>query len=93
MLKFQSNAESGQIGLFGVGSIKVDKRINLLQKKKTELKQYKKGVMQKLFSQTIRFKKDDGSDFADCGEKKLGESCFAVTNNNYCFFNNDNITV
>ena len=51
----------------------VDKRINLLQKKKTELEQYKKGVMQKLFSQTIRFKKDDGSDFAEWEEKKLGD--------------------
>ncbi len=53
----------------------VDKRINLLQKKKAELEQYKKGVMQKLFSQTIRFKKDDGSDFADWEEKSLGDVC------------------
>ncbi|MCP5060901.1 MAG: restriction endonuclease subunit S [Ignavibacteriae bacterium] len=51
----------------------VDKRINLLQKKKAELEQYKKGVMQKLFSQTIRFKKDDGSDFTDWEEKTLGD--------------------
>ena len=54
----------------------VDKRINLLQKKKAELEQYKKGVMQKLFSQEIRFKQDDGSDFPDWEEKKLGEVLF-----------------
>jgi len=51
----------------------VDKRINLLQKKKTELEQYKKGVMQKLFSQTLRFKNDNSSDFEDWEVKKLGE--------------------
>lgn len=33
----------------------------------------KKGVMQKLFSQKVRFKADDGSDFPDWEEKKLGE--------------------
>ena len=33
----------------------------------------KKGVMQKLFNQEVRFKADDGSDFPDWDEKKLGE--------------------
>ena len=33
----------------------------------------KKGVMQKLFSQEVRFKADDGSDFPDWEEKALGE--------------------
>ena len=33
----------------------------------------KKGMMQKLFSQEVRFKADDGSDFPDWDEKKLGE--------------------
>jgi len=51
----------------------IDKRINLLQKKKTELEQYKKGVMQKLFSQTLRFKQDDGSGFPDWEVKSLGQ--------------------
>lgn len=51
----------------------IDKRINLLQKKKAELEQYKKGVMQKLFSQTIRFKNDNGTDFPIWEEKLLGD--------------------
>lgn len=54
----------------------VDKRINLLQKKKTELEQYKKGIMQKLISQAIRFKDDDGNDFPDWEKKKLAEVLF-----------------
>ncbi len=33
----------------------------------------KKGVMHKLFSQEVRFKADDGSDFPEWEEKKLGE--------------------
>lgn len=35
--------------------------------------QRKKGVMQKLFSQEVRFKADDGSEFPDWEEKALGE--------------------
>lgn len=39
----------------------------------------KKGVMQKLFSQEVRFKADDGSDFPDWEEKKINDiaTCFA----------------
>lgn len=35
----------------------------------------KKGVMQKLFSQKVRFKADDGSNFPAWEEKKLGDIC------------------
>lgn len=35
----------------------------------------KKGVMQKLFSQEVRFKADDGSEFPDWEEKKIGDIC------------------
>ena len=59
----------------------VDKRINLLQKKKVELEQYKKGVMQKIFSQEIRFKDDNGQKFPKWDKKRLGDVySFKVTN-------------
>ena len=39
----------------------------------------KKGVMQKLFNREVRFKADDGSDFPDWEEKKLGDVCAPLT--------------
>ena len=53
----------------------VDQKIDLLSKKITALETYKKGGMQKLFSQEIRFKQDDGSSFPDWEEKRLAEFC------------------
>lgn len=46
-----------------------DKKLEQLQQKKTLLEQYKKGMMQKLFSQQIRFKDDEGKDFPEWEEK------------------------
>lgn len=51
----------------------VDKRIELLEKKKTLLETYKKGVMKKIFNQEIRFKDDNGKEFPDWEEKRLGD--------------------
>jgi type I restriction enzyme S subunit len=51
----------------------VDKRITELRLKKILLEQYKKGVMQKLFSQELRFKDDKGKEFPKWEKKKLGE--------------------
>ena len=51
----------------------VDARISQLTKKKLLLVKYKKGIMQKIFKQEIRFKDDNGNDFSDWQEKMLGE--------------------
>src|SRR5690606_12445611 len=51
----------------------VDEKISQLTQKHALLSQYKQGMMQKLFSQQIRFKAGDGSDFGDWDEKFLSE--------------------
>ncbi len=51
----------------------VDEHIQQLKQQKELLTQYKKGVMQKIFSQEVRFKDSKGKKFPDWEEKKLGD--------------------
>lgn len=50
----------------------LDKKIAELKQKKNLLEQYKKGVMQKLFSQEFRFKDKNGKEFPKWEKKVLG---------------------
>mgnify|MGYP000109281658 CR=1 FL=1 len=51
----------------------VDKKISQLNEQHQLMIQYKKGVMQKIFSQEIRFKDDNGKEFGEWEEKLLGD--------------------
>ena len=51
----------------------VDTKISQLSRKRALLEDYKKGCMQQLFSQKIRFKDDSGQNFPDWEEKRIGD--------------------
>jgi type I restriction enzyme S subunit len=51
----------------------LDQKISELKQKKNLLENYKKGVMQKLFSQALRFKDENGKQFPKWEKKRLGE--------------------
>lgn len=60
----------------------IDDKISLQGEKVEALKDYKKGMMQKIFSRELRFKDDDGRDYPEWEEKKLGELIKVKSNRN-----------
>ena len=67
----------------------VDKKLGYLRGKHALLEIYKRGIMQKLFSpfddtqgKPLRFKQDNGADFPDWEEKRLGDVFKWVRTNN-----------
>ena len=77
-LPYSSKQEQTKIASFLTS---VDTKIEQLIKKEKLLGQYKKGVMQKIFNQEIRFKADNGSEFPEWEEKKV-KDIFEVTRGN-----------
>ncbi|APU47163.1 restriction endonuclease subunit S [Acinetobacter junii] len=57
----------------------VDEKISQLTQKHELLSQYKQGMMQKLFSQEIRFKADNGSEFGEWEELSLSKIFKLIT--------------
>ncbi|HDJ2889033.1 TPA: restriction endonuclease subunit S [Staphylococcus aureus] len=65
-----TNKEQQKIGKF---FSKLDRQIELEEQKLELLQQQKKGYMQKIFSQELRFKDENGEDYPDWENKQLGE--------------------
>ncbi|HEP1384449.1 restriction endonuclease subunit S [Acinetobacter baumannii] len=61
----------------------VDEKISQLTQKHELLSQYKQGMMQKLFSQQIRFKADDGSEFGEWKKVKFSDKFKFHQTNSY----------
>ena len=64
----------------------IDEKITQLTQKHDLLKQYKKGAMQQIFSQKLRFKDDDGREFSEWEEKELGD-VYDITSSKRVFQN------
>lgn len=71
-LDFPSKDEQRKIVDFFIA---IDEKIQAFKMKHSLLEQYKKGVIQKLFSQELRFKAANGNEFPNWEVKKLGAVC------------------
>jgi len=83
-IRYPSLPEQQKIASFFTA---IDLKISQLKRKKILLEQYKKGVMQKIFSQEIRFKDDNGQEFPKWEKRKIRE-LFRVTRGNVLATNN-----
>ena len=71
----------------------IDTKIEQLTQKKSLLENYKKGAMQQLFSQAIRFKDKQGNPYPDWEEKRLGEVLKIGSGRDYKHLQEGNIPV
>ncbi|HFO1651664.1 TPA: restriction endonuclease subunit S [Staphylococcus aureus] len=69
-INYPKKQEQQKIGQF---FSKLDRQIELEEQKLELLQQQKKGYMQKIFSQELRFKDENGNDYPDWTNERLGE--------------------
>ncbi|UXV35891.1 restriction endonuclease subunit S [Staphylococcus sp. IVB6181] len=77
-IKLPSINEQQKIGTF---FSKLDHQIELAENKVSLLQEQKKGYMQKIFSQELRFKDENGNDYPEWEEKKLGDEVSVLKGN------------
>lgn len=63
------STQSAQAGFLSA----VDDKLGAIEAQLMRWREYKRGMMQALFSQTLRFKADEGSDFPDWEQKQIGD--------------------
>ncbi|MCL5784936.1 MAG: restriction endonuclease subunit S [Patescibacteria group bacterium] len=85
-LRVPSNPEQHKIADF---LTTVDEKIEGQSKKIELLKKYKKGIVQKIFSQQIRFKIEDGKAFPDWEEVRLANTGKIITGTTPSTFNRE----
>lgn len=70
MISYPKSEEQEKIGNF---FSKLDRQIELEEQKLEKLEEQKKGYMQKIFSQELRFKDEYGNDYPEWKKKKLDD--------------------
>lgn len=93
-IPYTCREEQEKIGTF---FSKLDRQIELEEKKLELLEQQKKGYMQKIFSQELRFKDENGNEYPEWEEKKVFEIGKVITGNtpskkNIDFWNKNDYT-
>ena len=71
----------------------VDRKISQLTENRRLLIQYKKGVMQQIFSQQLRFKDDDGNEFGEWEEVQLQDVFDICYGKDFKHLNKGNVPV
>ena len=73
-------AEQRQIGTYFRN---LDTLITLHQRKCDKLEEYKKAMLQKIFSQELRFKREDGTDYSEWSNKRFANAFTPLNNNTF----------